>query len=395
MSNANGGRKLLAEHKRLALFLDGTWNTQDDNTNVWRLKLMLAPHGDDGVAQLAYYDPGVGTHWYDRLTGGAFGQGASDNIRHAYEWLMEEYAEGDEIYVFGFSRGAYTARSLTGIIAKCGLLLPGAPLPVVQVYERYARGPDAVPLYHLEYEARHQSRKFDLEETWLLQYSRRVAIKFTGVWDTVGSLGVPVGRVPGISRKSLGYHFTHLSKLFENAYQALAVDEQRADYWPVIWKRFTPKSENAGDVSLAEKEINPPQQNVEQRWFIGAHANVGGGYRNDPLNQIPLKWIQDRAADTGLAFRQRVMLSGGEYRASVRDSYAEFLHGAYRAYRWLRFKGRYYRTIQAPREEKATGWLDTVNETVDDTVFQRWSDDAKYRPRNLLEWAQRTRRTLP
>src|SRR6266481_2636671 len=121
--------------QRLALFFDGTWNTPEDNTNVWRLDLMLAQAGPDGVPQRKFYDPGVGTHWYDRLSGGAFGAGLSENVEQGYRWLMDNYNPGDEIYIFGFSRGAFTARSLAGVIARCGLLKPNAPISYAGLYE--------------------------------------------------------------------------------------------------------------------------------------------------------------------------------------------------------------------------------------------------------------------
>src|SRR5437868_13561936 len=92
--------------KRLAVFLDGTWNAVDDNTNVWRLKSLCASKSADGAAQLVYYDIGVNGFW-----GGTFGKGLSANVTEAYEWLIDHYDPGDEIHIFGFSRGAYTARS--------------------------------------------------------------------------------------------------------------------------------------------------------------------------------------------------------------------------------------------------------------------------------------------
>lgn len=123
--------------KRLALFLDGTWNTVNDNTNVWRLKSLCV---DDGVTQLTYYDPGLGTGVGERFTGGIWGIGIDDNVVDAYKWLVEHYNAGDEIFIFGFSRGAYTARSLSCLIWKYGLLKLGAPLSIRQLYERYKLG---------------------------------------------------------------------------------------------------------------------------------------------------------------------------------------------------------------------------------------------------------------
>ena len=167
--------------KRLAVLLDGTYNEPDDNTNVWRLHSMLASQDPQGNAQLSYYDAGVGTHWYDKIRGGAVGVGIKKNIQQAYQWLVRNYDDGDEIYVFGFSRGAFTARSLTGMLAKCGLLIPGSPMPVLQVYKRYEQD-DSIPLYRLNSSFVDRS-KFSLEDKWMVSYSRQVRVKFIGVWD--------------------------------------------------------------------------------------------------------------------------------------------------------------------------------------------------------------------
>ena len=117
----------------------GQYLTRCDNTNVWRLKSLLAPKGPDGVEQLSYYSTGVGTAFGERVRGGMFGYGLNDEIIRAYEWLIEHYNIGDELFIFGFSRGAYTARSLSGFISKCGLLAVGAPLSVDELYARYRR----------------------------------------------------------------------------------------------------------------------------------------------------------------------------------------------------------------------------------------------------------------
>ena len=365
--------------KRLALFLDGTWNKPDDNTNVWRTKLMLADRDDAGTTQLSYYDSGVGTRWYNRRLGGLFGVGLEKNIREAYLWLMEHYAQGDEVFVFGFSRGAYTARSLVGMIARCGLLSPGAPMSVPQVFERYRRGREETPLYELEF--RHRNRpdeSLTLEEQWLLQYSKRVKIKFIGVWDTVGALGIPIGALKFLTRKRYYFHNTRLSVIIENAYHALAVDEHREPYAAALWTRYEPKEPGAG---------SPSQETVvEQRWFIGAHSNIGGGYRNDLLAQVPLAWMQGKAREHGLAFRELATLGGYEHRGTITDSYARFLKGAYRV---VKLGRRHHRRIGAPPEEKDDGWVETANETIDGTVIDRWRKDASYRPGNLVDWAKR------
>jgi uncharacterized protein (DUF2235 family) len=123
------------QKKRLAVFLDGTWNSVNSNTNVWRMRALSATKSKDGRPQLVYYEVGV-----NGFLGGVFGQGLDENIRLAYEWLIENYNDGDEIFIFGFSRGAYTARSLAGLIAIDGILKAGSPIGVAELFDRYKKG---------------------------------------------------------------------------------------------------------------------------------------------------------------------------------------------------------------------------------------------------------------
>jgi uncharacterized protein (DUF2235 family) len=379
--------------KRLALFFDGTWNKPQNNTNVWRLALMLAEQGGaDGAPQKKFYDEGVGTHWYDRISGGAFGAGLSDNVRSGYRWLMEHYNPGDEIYIFGFSRGAFTARSLAGVIARCGLLKPDAPMSFMQLYERYQKGDTVRPLYKLRYLQRHGETQFDIEEKLLLAHSyyQRNFIKMVGVWDTVGSLGIPIGNVPGISSRTLRFHNTNLSKIVQHSYQALALDEERKPYWAMLWTNFIPAQPDPSEEAQVDNRM------VEQRWFAGAHCNVGGGYRNDLLPQRPLAWIQDKARVCGLAFRSTITPTDDDYAMSPRDSYAEFLGGAWKA---LTLGKRYVRWVMSDPVSKEAHWkgttwvpkgtVHTVNERIDLSVFRRCQLHPKYRPPNLIEWARR------
>ena len=148
--------------KRIAIFLDGTWNTSNDNTNVWRLKSLCDPSAPD---QLVYYSKGVGTSFGEEVRGGVAGYGIDQEIIDAYSWLTEFFVSGDEIYIFGFSRGAYTARSLSGLIAKCGVLKPGAPLSIEQLYARYKRHSKRTI-----FELTHGLQPIDLEESWIVKY---------------------------------------------------------------------------------------------------------------------------------------------------------------------------------------------------------------------------------
>jgi T6SS, Phospholipase effector Tle1-like, catalytic domain len=155
--------------KRLAMFLDGTWNDPDDNTNVWRSQLLVCDTDADGNAQDRYYEEGVGTKRFERIRGGALGEGLDANLRHAYEWLMSRYEDGDKIYLWGFSRGAYTARSLGGLIGRCGLLLPGSPFSIQQVFERHRRGADDPSLLDLQFRRRPREL-WSREDEWLMEY---------------------------------------------------------------------------------------------------------------------------------------------------------------------------------------------------------------------------------
>ncbi len=364
----------MPEIRKLALFLDGTWNTLNDNTNVWRMKSLLTT-GDPN--QLCYYSQGVGTTRGERVSGGMFGYGLDREVTDAYEWLIEHYEVGDRLFIFGFSRGAFTARSLAGFIAKCGLLTPGAPLSLDQLYSRYRLGTSADSIRELK------NRTADLlsqEETWLLKYSRDIPVYFQGVWDTVGALGLPFGNLAHVSRSQFKFLETDLRINYSFAYHALAIDEHRVDFAPTLWTKVTRKS---GD------NVPPrPLTEVEQRWFVGAHADVGGGYEDGVLAQLPLRWLQSKAEAHGLRFRNSVALDGDEVHADVHDSFAQMGLGLYPI---LRLGRRYYRTLGAAPIDNATSTKASINETIDGSVFKRWQENTDYRPANLERWASQYR----
>ncbi|MBI5451614.1 MAG: DUF2235 domain-containing protein [Gammaproteobacteria bacterium] len=321
--------------KSLVLLFDGTWNRYKDRTNVTRMKESILAQDAAGREQRCYYDSGVGTHWYDWLSGGAFGRGLSHNIKQGYAWLGQHYQPGDDIYVFGFSRGAYTARSLVGMIRKCGVLKEVSEYRIEQAYTAYrnkAAAPDAASI-----------------TTFRKAYSHEPRVKFIGVWDTVGALGIPVSHVP-FSRDYYRWHDTELSKIVDFAYHALALDEQRRDYQVTVWSKRKPENVD-----------------VEQRWFIGAHANVGGGYPFDPLPNIPLRWLQDQAEGCGLTLGAKQQIGVWDHKAPPVDSFSKFMLGVYKF-----FKPRYTRPFGSG-----------VNETVDASVWKRWREDAGYRPPTL------------
>jgi len=351
--------------KRLALFLDGTWNTINDNTNVWRLKSLCI---NDRDMQLTYYDPGVGTGVLDKYSGGIFGRGIDDHVINGYKWLVENYDDGDDIFIFGFSRGAYTARSLSGLIGKCGLLKLGAPLSIRQLYDRYMRA-NITTIRTLSEHAASGRTDFSLEEQWIMRYSRDTEIKFVGVWDTVGAVD-PAKRE---------YLNTGVRRQNRFCFHALAIDEHRNKFRPTIWTKKIKKS---------VVEDPPPRtlDEVEQRWFVGAHANIGGGCDNDLLVQLPFRWMMEKARLHGLQFKQDITIEGNPYSCEISDSFRKFAYGTYRF-----VSRRYYRPLGVDAEETETERIYSINETIDASVFERWRRDSSYRPQNLVEWGLRSK----
>ncbi len=357
--------------KRLAVFLDGTWNDTDDNTSVWRLRSLCAPVGKDGLTQLVFYDPGVGTQMGERLTGGIFGVGIDQNVRKGYEWLVENYEDGDDIFIFGFSRGAFTARSLAGLLSICGLVRAGAPLGVGQLYTRYKQvDRNRRSIRKLAELATSGTAPQSIEEKWLLRFSRPVDILMVGVWDTVAALDVPGNAQHEFLDPNLRHDVLH-------AFQAMAVDENRHKFAPTLWTQSSP---DADGLPVIKRDFTE----VEQRWFVGAHANVGGGYPCDSLPQISLRWLAEKAETLGLTLRDDIEVESGSEPAPIADSYASFLDGIYRV-----LSPRFYRPIGDAPQSRDGYWVATINETIDASVFRRWQADRNYRPKGLADWAAR------
>ena len=364
----------MADVKRIALFLDGTWNNIDDNTNVWRMKSLCARSSE----QLVYYSAGVGTQSGEHISGGLLGIGINKEIIDAYQWLVDHYEQDAQLFIFGFSRGAFTARSLAGFISKCGMLKPGSPLSMTQLYERYQR----ISAKSVRALAKvTDENQLSQEDKWIKKYSVAIPIWFQGVWDTVGALGVPFPTFLKVSRTDFAFLETDLRINDTHAYHAIAIDEHREPFSPTLWTKSTRKQ---GD-NFLPRTIDM----VEQRWFVGAHANVGGGYKSDLLPQIPLNWLMNKAIAHGLVFKDRVVIDGDENACPVCDSYAEMLHGVYKVYKTLTCADDYYRPIGTEPIDTTDAVITNINETIDVTVFDRWRSDEKYRPINLTDWANR------
>jgi uncharacterized protein (DUF2235 family) len=364
--------------RRLALFLDGTSDTEAGNTNVWRLKSLCSALSADGKEQKLFYSVGVGTARDEKYRGGAFGFGIDDVVVAAYQWLIENYEKDDEVFVFGFSRGAFTARSLAGLISRCGLITLGAPLSIKQLYDRYRRGNDVLTI--LELVAKPDRSGFDLEERWIVQYCQPIDFKFVGVWDTVAALA---NDIPFKSLTGGDHHFldANLRKTERHVYHALAIDENRLIYDATLFTIYADKN----------VQFTQPRAiaDAEQRWFCGSHGNVGGGNYSDLVAQIPLRWLMSKAALHGLTFRAEITIDDGTERAELYDSFvADDIPDLLQTV-LLQHGARRWRPIDRAPEPRILTSIHTINESIDKSVFDRCRADGNYRPRNLLDWAQK------
>jgi uncharacterized protein (DUF2235 family) len=329
--------------KSIAIFCDGTWNdlSLDTPTNVVRLAKCVAPVSRKGQAQIVFYDEGVGvaanisrtTDTLTKLLGGAFGRGLDRKIEAAYRFLVLNYEPGDDIYVFGFSRGAYTARSLCGLIRKCGILKrscfnkvpealglyrnashPAAP-EMVQFRDSYAHklASGSEDSLRVADKATDSSVAFNavgnLEELYQYRPASTYRMMYVGLWDTVGEMGVP-RRVNFLGlNKRYAFHDTKASSLMCSIRHAIALNEKRGlfDSTPVDniddlnieWAQAT-----GWDVSDDEDLAFVPYsfRPYQQRWFPGDHCSVGGGYEEIGLSSSALLWVAEGAARSGLTF---------------------------------------------------------------------------------------------
>jgi uncharacterized protein (DUF2235 family) len=321
--------------KQIAFCADGTWDGAGANTNVYKIfKAMLQIPG----GQIAYYDDGVGADGLplERLEGGALGQGLFQKIKDGYTHIADVYEAGDEIFLVGFSRGAYTARSLAGMIAICGLpLRPHDSRLVDTAFAGYrSRGQREMLLDSLaSYEM------YDAQ------------ITMVGVWDTVGSLGIPA-ICGGVDPLIYGFLDTGLHGDVKNAFHAVAIDERRREFSAALWT----SAPTAG-------------QTLEQVYFCGSHGDVGGVYANDPatgtaLSDLTLSWMMNRANRLGLQLSPEVL---ARYPSPMEAKYA----------------------LDSWHTEWNPLWLFPESRTIDgratlaNSVEVRCAEDELYRPRNL------------
>lgn len=319
--------------KRIAFCADGTWDTSTKHTNVYKIFKSLTTTAE----QVPLYDDGVGSVGdpFLHFIGGAFGTGLWHKIKEGYTKIAHIYEADDPVFLFGFSRGAYTARSLAGMIAACGLPTKNFSDDLVETAFRAYRDKD---------------HRKELLETLKDNHMYPAKITMVGVWDTVGALGIP--SVAGHNDPVLyGFLDTGLNPNVLNAYQALAIDEKRLQFPPTLWSSPS------------------PGQTVEQVWFTGVHSDIGGGEPEGlpgttALSDITLAWMLDKAIKHGLDIDPGVK---AQYAIPLKSEYAlDKLHTS-----WNALKG----FPKARSIEK-----DAV---IANSVVVRCEHDNSYRPSNL------------
>lgn len=273
--------------RNLVIGADGTWNKPDQVDrerqvpgNVVKMVRAVERHAP-GLTQLRWYCTGVGTDGLiDKMWGGVAGRGLFGNMREAYAWLLTNFLPGDRLFLFGFSRGAFTVRSLAGMLQICGIPSAAAGTPAIKLANEACR------IYRL-----HDSvQRADASAAFRAEHGSLAGqVHFLGVWDTVGAMGLPTkGPLGWLTRSRHRFHNVQLGDNISNAFQALAINEQRAPFEPALWR-----------------EPCPPQvSNIQQMWFPGVHSNIGGGYVDAGLSDVALTWMMECASAHGLVLNQ-------------------------------------------------------------------------------------------
>lgn len=346
--------------KRLVVCCDGTWNSLDQlrggtasPTNVAKLAYRIEKSAPGGVPQIVFYDEGIGLgNLSDRVLGAAFGAGLDEHIFRAYRFLVANYELGDEIFLFGFSRGAYTARSLAGMIRKCGVLNR-------EQLEDYRK---AVALYR-NGDHPDDARPREFRDRASIGGDRPIAIKMIGVWDTVGALGIPLTQLKWITAPHYAFHDVELSGSVERAYHALAIDEHRDPFTPTLWPPI------------------PKAQTIEQVWFAGTHSNVGGGCPDHGLSDIALGWMIEKATGAGLAFDQTLLRGAHTLAPNPRAP-------TYRLE--TMFNGWFLRRDRVIGQAVDKHGVRTANadptQSLHPTVLVRWNEVPAWRPQSLIRY---------
>ncbi|WP_413693508.1 DUF2235 domain-containing protein [Psychromonas sp. KJ10-2] len=331
--------------KRIVICADGTWNHPENDlkkdfpTNILKLARAIKPFSSDQSPQQVFYDWGIGSY-YDNTIGGATGRGLHKNIMDNYRYIIQNYSDGDELFLFGFSRGAYTIRCLCGLINNCGILKRDNAKLVQHAFNHYKKSgeaytPSGKESIKFRNDYCHQSRE----------------VKFVGVWDTVGAMGIPLTFLGLFNDKDEFYD----NKIGSNvliARHALAIDEHRCDFIPTIW--------SAGD-----------NMDIKQVWFAGAHSDIGGSYPPDKsgtiLSDNALSWMLEEVTTAGLDVETHLQ-------ESIKESTLATMHNSRRSF--YRIKSKYFRTLDHGQGQVL----------IHKSVKYRWDNDPKYRPKNVVDY---------
>jgi len=343
--------------KRLIICFDGTWNNADSNqadTNVALLAGAIhSTVGTAGISQSVLYLRGVGTGGLhaEIIVEGATGLGVDENIRSGYMFIAQNYLPGDEMFLFGFSRGAFTARSLCGLINACGIL------------KRQKLGDLGAAWTYYRSAGTHSPADFVMRSRSDCHVNAE--IKFLGVWDTVGALGIPGELFLGFDNKKYGFHDTGPCRVVEHGCHALAIDEHRDEFVPTLWTGTPP----AGIT-------------IDQVWFAGAHSDVGGGYVTRRLADIPLVWMAKKAEADGLVLDWSCLPDPTRLdpHAPTHDSRTlvfakDRLRPTYREVCEQPCHVSFYERSYAPMDNSGKP-LPTINEAVHRSVIERYGTQA-------------------
>jgi uncharacterized protein (DUF2235 family) len=293
-------RERLNGRRRLIVCCDGTWNwpAPQRETNVVRLLRSIAAEATVNgatIPQIVHYHQGVGTgNVIDRLAGGGVGIGLATSVKACYGFLVDNYRPSDEIFLFGFSRGAYVARALGGAIGALGMLQKREMDRFAEAWSWYWQDASKRDVKVLDSIAPGRHHPIDIE--------------CIGVFDTVGALGIPGSR---FCRSAFAFHETQLGAHIRHAFQALAMDEQRGNFQPAIWVPMHCSS------SEANRGAKGPQQVLKQMWFPGVHSNIGGGYEKHGLSDTALLWMISQIGNM-LELDQKTIVRGLDTKADER-----------------------------------------------------------------------------
>jgi uncharacterized protein (DUF2235 family) len=300
---------VVRSNKRIAVCLDGTWQRlrTETPTNIAKIARSVHHEGSDGVKQIVIYTAGVGAandlqqDASGAIAGGAFGAGLERDILDTYTRLALNYQWGDDLYIFGYSRGAFSARSLAGLIRRCGIVRRRYVHKAAEAFQLYRDGVDLGP---------DDAAYVNFRNTWGKSLMGDVhpdgypgtPIRYMGIFDTVGQRGLPSGLGPLTEwiNSKYAFHNLELGASVASARHALAIDEARFAFPPTFWTNLEELN------SRYRMTVEPHELPYQQRWFPGTHGDIGGGDGDPKLADFPLVWVVQGAQEAGLAIEDTI-----------------------------------------------------------------------------------------